>query len=118
RVITFNAWRFGGEQDLKRSLLRETFKQLGGDEDSLRQALFAQVNNVTHQRRSFWNWFGEAFGQLLGTAIIMVTILIVAFLIALGYVHFAGLTDQYSLAVVFGVAIILAGWFGKTIVDL
>jgi len=117
-VITFNAWRFGGEQDLKRSLLREAFKQLGGDEAALRRALFAQVNNVTHQRRSFWDWFGEAFGQLLGAAVILVTILVVAFMIALGYVKFVGLTEQYSLAAVFGAAIILAGWFGKNIVDL
>ncbi len=117
-VITFNAWRFGGEQDLKRSLLREAFKQLGGDEAVLRQALFAQVNSVTHRRRSFWDWFGEAFGQLLGATLILVAILFAAFLIALGYVHFVGLTEQFSLAAVFGAAIILAGWFGKTIVDL
>ncbi|TEA70172.1 P-loop NTPase fold protein [Allopusillimonas ginsengisoli] len=117
-VITFNAWRFGGEQDLKRALLREAFKQLGGDEAALRRALFAQVNNVTHQRRSFGDWFGEAFGQILGAAIILVIILLAVFLIALGYVNLTGLTEQYSLAAIFGGAIVLAGWFGKTIVDL
>lgn len=117
-IITFNAWRFGGEQDLKRSLLREAFQQLGGDEAELRQAMFAQVNSVTHQRRSFQDWFGEAFGQLLGAALILVAISVAAFLIALVYVCLTGLTEQYSLAAVFGAAIILAGWFGKTIVDL
>ncbi|OYV28600.1 MAG: hypothetical protein B7Z81_15645, partial [Acidocella sp. 20-61-6] len=66
-VITFNAWRFGGEQDLKRSLLREAFKQLGGDEATLRRALFEQVNKVTQDRRSLKEWFGEAFGQLAGS---------------------------------------------------
>lgn len=50
-AITFNAWRFGGEQDLKRSLLREAFRQLGGDEAALRSKLFEQVNKVVHKKR-------------------------------------------------------------------
>ncbi len=117
-VITFNAWRFGGEQDLKRSLLREAFKQLGGDELALRQALFEQVNKVTHKKRRFRDWFSDSFAQLIGSAIILVLILIAAFLITLAYVHLTDLTGQISLGVVFVAAVGLAGWFGKTIVDL
>ena len=61
-AITFNAWRFGGEQDLKRSLLREAFRQLGGDEAALRTKLFEQVNMVVHKTRPLRDWAGEAFG--------------------------------------------------------
>lgn len=117
-VITFNAWRFGGEQDLKRSLLREAFKQLGGDETTLRRALFEQVNKVTHERRTFRDWFGESFAQLIGAACILILILLAAVLVTWIYVQFTGLTSQYPLGAVFIAAIGLAAWFGKTIVDL
>ncbi|WP_319580909.1 P-loop NTPase fold protein [uncultured Methanospirillum sp.] len=40
--LTFNAWRFGGESDIKRALLRSVFLGLGGDEDILNSELFQQ----------------------------------------------------------------------------
>ena len=78
RAITFNAWRFGGEQDLKRSLLREAFRQLGGDEAALRSELFEQVNKVVHKKRPLRDWAGEAFGQISGSAVLFLLILLVS----------------------------------------
>lgn len=117
-VITFNAWRFGGEQDLKRSLLREAFRQLGGDEAALRRALFEQVNKVTQERRSFSEWFGEAFGQLIGSTTILLLLFAAAIFATWGYVRASGLKDQLPLSVVFMAATALTGWFAKTVVDL
>lgn len=117
-VITFNAWRFGGEQDLKRSLLREAFKQLGGDEAALRRELFEQVNKVTRERRSFKDWFGESFAQLIGSTVILLLLFFAAVVIACVFVSATGLRDQYSIGMVFVAAVVLTGWFGKTLVDL
>lgn len=117
-VITFNAWRFGGEQDLKRSLLREAFKQLGGDEATLRRALSEQVSKVTQERRSFKDWFGETFGQLIGSTVILLLLFVVAIAATWIFVWATGLKDQYSIGAVFVAATALTGWLGKTIVDL
>ncbi|RWL85665.1 MAG: hypothetical protein EOR67_21590 [Mesorhizobium sp.] len=117
-VITFNAWRFGGEQDLRRSLLRESFKQLGGDETKLRRALFEQVNKISHEKRPFKDWFGESFGQLIGSAAVLFALFVAAMTITLLFVLLTGLTEQYSIGAVFVAAALLTGWFGKTIVDL
>jgi uncharacterized integral membrane protein len=117
-VITFNAWRFGGEQDLRRALLRDAFRQLGGDEAALRKRLFEQVNKVTHERRSFRDWFGEAFGQILGAAIILVLVLFACFGVALVSVRYAGMTDQIPLGTVFVVSAAVAIFFGRNLVDL
>ena len=117
-AITFNAWRFGGEQDLKRSLLREAFRQLGGDEAALRRELFEQVNKVVHKKRSFQDWFGEAFGQILGSAGVFVLLFLVTLFAFFLLVHFTGLTDQYTFIAIMAASVVAAGWLGKHVVDL
>ena len=118
RVITFNAWRFGGEQDLKRSLLREAFRQLGGDEAALRSALFEQVNKVVHKKRSFRDWFGEAFGQILGSAGVLVLLFLITLIAFFLLVILTGVTDQYTLVAIIVASVVAAGWLGKHVVDL
>ena len=118
RAITFNAWRFGGEQDLKRSLLREAFRQLGGDEAALRKELFEQVNKVAHKKRPFRNWFGEAFGQIVGVAGVFVLLLLATLIVVFLFVIFTGLTDQYALSAVIAASVVATGWLGKHVVDL
>ena len=117
-AITFNAWRFGGEQDLKRSLLRETFRQLGGDEAALRRELFEQVNRVVRKKRRFLDWAGEAFGQILGSAVLFFLMLLGTLVATFAFIHLSGVTDRYTLsAMIFG-SVIAAGWLGKHVVDL
>ena len=43
RTISFNAWRFGGE-NLKRALIAHVYTELGGDREALEDALFRQIN--------------------------------------------------------------------------
>ena len=52
--IIFNAWRHGGEEDLKRVLLRAVFLDIGGDEDKLNEELFNQINVTASQQRPIW----------------------------------------------------------------
>ena len=117
-AITFNAWRFGGEQDLKRSLLREAFRQLGGGEAALRREPFEQVNKVVHKKRRFWDWFGEAFGQILGSAGVFILIFLVTLIAFFLLVHFTGLKDQYTFIAIIAASVVAAGWLGKHVVDL
>ena len=107
-----------GEQDLKRSLLREAFRQLGGDEAALRRELFEQVNKVLHKKRSFRDWFGEAFGQILGSAGVFVLLFLVTLIAFFLLLHFTGLTDQYTLIAIIAASVAAAGWLGKHVVDL
>lgn len=117
-VITFNAWRFGGEQDLKRALLRDAFRQLGGDEARLRRELFEQVNNITHHKRPFREWAGEAFGQLVGTAGVFTVLLSLILSSIYLFVKLVGINESVPLASVAVVALIVTAWIGKHIVDL
>lgn len=43
--ITFNAWRFGGE-NLKRALLRHVFLEIGGEKNALDDALFNRIEET------------------------------------------------------------------------
>ena len=118
RAITFNAWRFGGEQDLKRSLLREAFRQLGGDEAALLSELFEQINKVVPKKRPLKDWAGEAFGQILGSAVLFLLIFLATLIASFSLIHLSGMTDRYTLiAMVLG-AVLAAGWLGKHVVDL
>lgn len=54
--ITFNAWRYGGTDDLKRALLRHVFRELNGDEAQLRRDLFQQVSSTVQKRRTICAW--------------------------------------------------------------
>lgn len=63
--IIFNAWRHGGEKDLKRVLLRTVFLELGGDEDKLDEELFNQINVTASRPRPLGDWFSEMFLNVL-----------------------------------------------------
>jgi hypothetical protein len=64
-TITFNAWRFGGEE-IKRALLRHVYIELGGDKDKLDDALFRQIERPVEEKRKWrdiiqdgvetWGW--------------------------------------------------------------
>lgn len=75
--ITFNAWRFGGS-DIKRALLRHVYLELGGDERSLRDALFRQIERSTDESKSakelksdFWALWGLPLLSIASLALIV-----------------------------------------------
>ncbi|AZP49600.1 hypothetical protein EJP80_03265 [Rahnella aquatilis] len=65
-TITYNAWRYGGkDQDVKRTLLRHVFLELGGDEEQLKDRLYNQINITQAKKKDLltltkeylYSWF-------------------------------------------------------------
>lgn len=118
RPITFNAWRYGGEEDIKRSLLRHAFIQLGGDEPALHRELFQQVSHSTQVKRGFLDWVKEA---TLQNAASVLTFLIL-FAAIVGILALAawclGLSGDWSLPVLIVTAGTVTVFLAKNIVDI
>ena len=78
--ITFNAWRFGGE-DLKRALLRQVYLATGGSKRALDDALFHQLEETIKRPRSLKEIFADFYERVLWTPIQL--LLVIAGLIGL-----------------------------------
>lgn len=82
--ITFNAWRFGGE-NIKRALLRHVYLELGGDAEKLNDALFRQVQRPSKEERSwsavlkdfYENWIWGALPGVFLLFLIVILILLI-----------------------------------------
>ncbi len=84
QVVTFNAWRYGGD-DMKRALLRHVFLELGGDDSTLRDVLFRKIERTFTERREWRDiWADIADRWLFGLLQILFPFTLVAiFLISL-----------------------------------
>jgi len=84
-AITFNAWRFGGE-NIKRALLRHVFLALEGDEVELKDALFRQVRRPAQEKRAWREIWQDAFEKwgwsLLQVVAVYLVLFVALFLIA------------------------------------
>ena len=118
RDISFNAWRFGGEEDLKRALLRDSFVQLGGDEEALRRELFEQVSSVTGKRRTWRDIFGEAIIQITASAVVFASLLTLVLLIAVGFIKLVGIEDNLSTGAIGVIAFFITPFLVKYLVDI
>jgi DNA polymerase III delta prime subunit len=78
--ITFNAWRYGGE-NIKRALLRHVFLELGGDKEKLDDALFRHVQRNEQNPRPLKETIQEVFSKLIPT---LLPILIIVALVIFG----------------------------------
>lgn len=101
-TITFNAWRFGGE-DIKRALLKHVFVVLGGDESKLTDALYRRIQKTVQEARS-WRDIGremyEKWPWLIPQVLAVSLILLVSWLTLTRF----GLDNEYvkgALAVIF-----------------
>jgi hypothetical protein len=73
--ITFNAWRFGGE-NIKRALLRHVYLALEGDQERLKDALFHQVQRAHQESRTWGAIFKDAYEKSIWAALQVVLILV------------------------------------------
>lgn len=117
-AITFNAWRYGGDEDLKRALLRHAFLELGGDEIALRRELYQQVNQTSQTRRPVLEWLKEAAFQNFVSVIVFLLLLSSSLAFVWFFASFAGLTAQWGLALLGSSAIALTGLLAKYVVDI
>lgn len=62
RAITFNAWRFGGE-DIKRALLKQVFCEIGGNKDEITDALYARIQRTVKEPRGWRELLWEAYDK-------------------------------------------------------
>jgi len=116
--ITFNAWRYGGTDDLKRALLRHVFRELDGDEAQLRRDLFQQVNSTVQTRRTVKEYFVEAFLQNVGSIVTFVFLLVLVLTAFFFAISLVGLNDQIGLTAVLMVAGSISIFLAKYVVDL
>lgn len=61
-TITFNAWRFGGE-DIKRALLKHVFCELGGNKDDITDALYARIQRTVKEPKGWRQLLWEAYDR-------------------------------------------------------
>ncbi|TVX92047.1 KAP family P-loop NTPase fold protein [Paenibacillus agilis] len=76
--ITFNAWRYGGE-NVKRALLRHVYITLGGREDELKDKMYHQISEVVLKPRAWKEIISEFYQRYLWypSQMIFITLVIV-----------------------------------------
>jgi len=77
RPVTFNAWRFGGE-DIKRALLKHVFCELGGEKDKITDALYARIRKTVEVPKAWREILWETYDRWPW---LLVQILAVAFML-------------------------------------
>lgn len=97
--ITFNAWRFGGE-NIKRALLRHVYLALGGEADKLNDALFRQVQRPVKEGRSWTAIFKDFYEQWIWGALPagFLLVLLVLLLLIIGW--FFGYSNPVTAAAI------------------
>jgi hypothetical protein len=111
--VTFNAWRFGGEQ-IKRALLRHVYLELGGNKNKLDDALFRQVQD-TIQSKKDWKTFGfELFDRWGWNIILLLSLYIITLGALAAAVSVFGIDNKIIVAILSGGALLsplpLAKW--------
>lgn len=81
-TISFNAWRFGGE-NIKRALLRHVFLALGGEKTRLKDELFHQIQRPGYEKRDLGDIVKEGIDKW-GFSLLQVGI-VFAFIIGILY---------------------------------
>lgn len=72
--ITFNAWRFGGE-NIKRALLRHVYLGIGGDKKKLEDALFRKLQETSLEARDWKEMKKEFYEKVLWTPLQLLLVL-------------------------------------------
>ncbi|PQO27610.1 NTPase KAP [Blastopirellula marina] len=106
--VTFNAWRYGGE-NLKRALLRHVYLEVGGDRGALNDALFNALQETVKKPLNWGEVWAEFYERVVWPCIQLV---IVALVIAVAGSYIAqafSLDNPWTSASVMG-GITVLGW--------
>ena len=93
-TITFNAWKYGGEVDIRKSLFRHIFLQIGGTRKKADRHLFKTVGSSESQRKSCGEIWAEITDHAAGLLIAMLFALLF-FALATLMEWFFGFEDRY-----------------------
>lgn len=78
--ITFNAWRYGGE-NVKRALLRHVYISLGGKEDELKDKMYHQISEVVTKQRSWKEIVSDFYQRYLWYPVQIIFVLLVVIIL-------------------------------------
>lgn len=110
--ITFNAWRFGGDE-IKRALLRHVFLAIGGDAVSLSDALFRKIQETVQTPRPWREILRDVFDRWIWSVLQLLIILgAVAVVIAVVAKAFT-IDNAWAGALIVGALVFLAREFAK-----
>ncbi len=107
--ITFNAWRFGGEENIKRALLRQVYCELGGSREKIHEALFKEVQKEDTEKRRFGDYFKEGIGQFLWTVARVLSVVILLVLTVLVIANMFGVSDEKTIGILASAATVVSG---------
>jgi len=114
--ITFNAWRFGGE-DIKRALLRQVYLELGGDPHELEEALFRHVQRSRPEKREIREILRDVFDQWGWSLVQVLLVFVVVIGTVAGIGRFLGLSDDQVIGWLLGASVVVAGAMVKFLLD-
>jgi len=116
KALTFNAWRYGGNSDIKRALLRHVYLELDGNEEDIDQKFYCQIQKNSTTQKSFCELFKECIGRCIPLFYLIVILALIMFTV-LGICRFLELKGWLStipIVVVPG----FVGWLIKNIFNL
>jgi len=115
-TITFNAWRFGGE-NIRRALLRTVFVELGGIEEDLMDKLFNQVQRPTLVARDWRSMLRNLYENWLWVGVQLISVLAcLIFFVYLAKVVL-GISDQWALCAILALGAIAGGSWPRFALD-
>ena len=114
-TVTFNAWKYGGETDIRKSLFRHIFLEIGGTHEEADRNLFKTVASTEFQRkplREIWAEFVDRYALgLLIVGLFAVLFFILVALLAWVFGFSDRITTSASLVTSAGVVALLAQKF-------
>jgi len=117
RSITFNAWRFGGE-DIKRALLRHVYLELDGSPQDLEDRLFHEIRESTEERRTFFDYVQASWESVVyQLALVSIVLAVIAGICKAMFwaLQITGGTEKAALA---AIVTLVAGYLFKQVKPL
>lgn len=101
-TVTFNAWRFGGE-DMRRALLRDVFIQLGGDETAIYDHFFSQTSRGERIARSLSEMVNESWQRHVFNVLQLLFYFAIIIALAIGVGKVLNITAEENFKWIVGV---------------
>lgn len=95
-TITFNAWKYGGENDIRKSLFRHIFLEIGGTHDEADRHLFKTVASTEFQKKPIKEIFAEFVDQYAFGLLIVVLFGILFFVLSVFLAWAIGIEDPLT----------------------